>query len=299
MKTTSPTFWASFVTLLQVPGLLAESTATTTPTASTTTTSEELSCTASLITTLCDYSEPFRAVASSGKGYCWDYCNDNQPCDFVIFAAGNPYTGTGTCWVYPGESFDESKGTTDGCDHQYLSVYGKPECEEPSTTIPGACTATASPSAVASVCGYPAPENCFNDCIASSGAPDCLSRCAESDSCNYVVFNPHGETNSPYEPGNCWIYEDGEYDAGNTESCGSEGPEQYVYSNLCPKPSTTVSSSSRPTATESNDDSATESDDESAGIADAVEDEDDENAASAPVALCFTIMMVVGLAMLL
>lgn len=297
MKTT---FWAPLIALLHVPGLLAEPTATVTTTASTTTTSEEPSCTASLITTLCDYSEPFRAVASSGKGHCWDYCNENQPCDFVIFAAGNPYTGTGTCWVYPGESFDESKGTTEGCDNPYLSVYDKPVCEGPSTTTPGACSATASPSAVASVCGYPAPEDCFNDCKASLGATHCLSLCAQSDSCNYAVFNPLGETNSPYESGNCWIYADGEYDAEAAEACGSEGPEQYVYDNVCPKPST-VSTSTPSATTESDADSATGDADSSSGNADFAngDAEDDDSAAPASFIVSLSSLMAAGLAMLL
>lgn len=61
-------------------------------------TPEVSSCTANLITTLCDYKEPGSAfaVASSGKAMCWEYCNEHQPCNFVIFVAGNPYTGTGT-----------------------------------------------------------------------------------------------------------------------------------------------------------------------------------------------------------
>lgn len=307
MKTTPLRFWASLIALLRVPGLLAKptATATATSTASSTTTSEEPSCTASLITTLCDYSDPFRAVASSGEGHCWDYCNENQPCDFVIFAAGNPYTGTGTCWVYPGETFDESKGNTDGCGNPYLSVFDKPVCEGPSTTTSGACTATASPSAVASICGYPEPEDCFNDCVASSGAANCLSLCAESDSCNYVVFNPRGETNSPYEPGTCWIYAEGKYNAGDADTCGSEGPEQYVYSNVCPKPSKASSSShsAATESTESDDASATGStgsDDASAtGDADEINAGDEEDAASAPVALSLTTLMAVGLAILL
>ena len=55
-------------------------------------------CEASLITTLCDYKDPLpgTSVASSGKKMCWEYCNENPPCSFVIFAAGNPYTGTGS-----------------------------------------------------------------------------------------------------------------------------------------------------------------------------------------------------------
>lgn len=295
MKATQLRFWGSLIALLHVPGLqvLAEPTGTATTTATTTTTSEEPSCTASLITTLCDYPEPFRAVASSGKGHCWDYCNENQPCDFVIFLAGNPYTGTGTCWVYPGETYDASKGTTEGCDNPFLSVYSKPVCEGPSTTTPGACAATASPSAVASVCGYPEPETCFYDCKASTGASHCLSLCAESDECSYAVFNPRGETNSPYEPGTCWIYPDGKYNPEEAETCDT--PEQYVYRNPCPKPpkpSTTTSSSSHSPTSSSADGSAT-------GNADRSEAGDNDSAASVSVALSLTTLMAVGLAMLL
>jgi len=296
MKTTPLRLGVSLIALLHIPSVIAEPTVTATTT-TTTTTSEEPSCTASLITTLCDYPEPFIAAASSGKAYCWDYCNENPPCDFVIFAAGNPYTGTGTCWVYPGETFDEAKGTTDGCSNPYLSVYGKPECKDdaPSATVPGGgCAATASPSAVASVCGYPPPDDCFDSCKASSGAVNCLSLCAESEACSYAVFNPLG-TNSPYAPGNCWIFADGEYDAGKAGTCGSESPKQYVYNNVCPKPSTVSSSS--PSATSGSDGgSATKSDNASAtGQGDKVEAKNNNSAASAPVALSLSSLLAVGL----
>lgn len=316
MKSTPSRSWAPLIALLNVPGLLAQPAATATATESATATSETPSCTASLITTLCDYADPFRAIASSEEGekYCWGYCNENQPCDFVIFAAGNPYLGTGTCWVYPGESFDESKGETEGCSNQWLSVYAKPECEAPTTTASYSCSATASPSPVASVCGYPPPtEDCFYDCKASSGAPHCLSLCAESESCNYAVYNPLGETNSPYEPGNCWTYSEGKYNEDDAGSCGSDGPEQYVYKNDCPKPpKPSTSSRSASTATESDGDSPTsaanrseagDEDDNSptadADRSEAGDDEDEEDAASAPAALSLSALMAAGLAMLL
>jgi hypothetical protein len=126
-------------------------------------TPEVSNCTANLITTICDYKEPGSAfaVASSGKAHCWEYCNSHQPCNFVIFAAGNPYTGDGTCWLYPDEQFDKNAGK-EGCD--FLSVYDKPTCAQPTPTV-GACTATASPSAVASICDYPTPDdNCWSTC---------------------------------------------------------------------------------------------------------------------------------------
>lgn len=294
MRYTALQSGASLLALLSAPEVLAKPTATTTSTASATTTEEEPSCTASLITTLCDYADPFRAAAISSVEHCWDYCNNNQPCDFVIFAAGNPYLGTGTCWVYPGETYDESKGTTEGCSNQYLSVYDKPSC--PSTpTSSGACEATASPSAVAEICGYPPPKECFYDCKASSGAPHCLSLCAEADSCNYAVYNPLGETNSPYEPGNCWIFADGEYNEEDAETCGSEGPEQYVYKNVCPKPKPSkASSSAQSSATDADDESATAQADRS----EAGDNEDDEDAASVPAALSLTTFVALGLAML-
>ncbi|KAI6778533.1 uncharacterized protein J7T54_005057 [Emericellopsis cladophorae] len=305
MKTTPLSFWASSIALLHVPGLhvLAEPTITSDPTAATTTatTSEEPSCTASLVTKLCDYPSPFRAVASSGRSHCWEWCNENQPCDFIIFLPHNPHLGDGTCWWYPGESFDESKGTTEGCGNPYLEVYDKPVCEGPSTTTSGACAATASPSAIASVCDYPTPDDdCWSTCTASSGAVDCLSQCAESDDCSYVVYNPRGETNSPYEPGTCWMYPDGEYNPEDAGTCGSEGPEQYVYENVCPKPSkasTSLSSSTPPSATGSDGDSATAEAD--GAEADRAEAGDIEDTASAPVALSLTGLLTVGLAMLL
>ncbi|UKZ52903.1 hypothetical protein TrVGV298_006689 [Trichoderma virens] len=165
------------------------------------------------------------------------------PCNFVIFAAGNPLTGTGTCWLYPGESFDVSAGSSD-CANPYLSVYGQPVCPGSGTPTSGNCAATATPTAVASVCGYPTPpDNCFSTCTASEGASDCLSQCAKADSCSYIVFNPHNPDNSPYSLGTCWMYPSGSYDAGAATTC-SGPPEQFVYNNVCPKPSPSSSSAS-------------------------------------------------------
>jgi hypothetical protein len=212
--------------------------------ATTTSSAAAATCTASLTTTLCSYPEPdvAFAIASDSRASCWDYCNDHSPCNFLIFNPGNPYTGTGTCWLYPGETFDASKGSSN-CTNPYLSVYSKPVCSGGSatTTTSGACTATATPSAIASVCGYPAPDDCFHDCVASSGAPNCLSYCAEADSCSYVVFNPRGGSTSPYASGTCWIYANGTYNPESTTTCSGD-PEQFVYKNLCPKPSASSSS---------------------------------------------------------
>lgn len=204
-------------------------------------TPEVSNCTANLITKLCDYKKPGSAfaVASSGKAHCWEYCNSHQPCNFVIFAAGNPYTGSGSCWVYPDEQFDKSAGQ-EGCD--YLSVYDKPRCAEPTPTS-GACKATASPSAVASICDYPTPDDdCWSTCTASGGATDCLSQCAQSDSCSYVVFNPRNEALSPFSSGTCWMFPNGTYDASKAGTCDGK-PEQYVYQNPCPKPASPSTSS--------------------------------------------------------
>lgn len=220
--------------LLCAPSVLGQVTGTAAkPTATT------KDCTASQITSLCDYPTPGAAfaVASDGRPFCWQYCNDHPPCNFVIFLAGNPYTGTGTCWVYPGQDFDASKGSSN-CGNPSLFVYDKPVCAggNPDTTAPGACAATASPSAVASVCGYPEPpDNCFDSCYASEGASDCLSLCAKADSCSYAVFNPHNPDNSPYSSGTCWVYPNGTYNAESAATC-SGAPEQYVYKNVCPKP---------------------------------------------------------------
>lgn len=227
MKSTS--VWA--FALSCAPAVFAQ--ATTTTDASATTTSPEPSCTASLVTTLCDYPDPELAVASSGKEHCWGYCNKNQPCDFVIFRQGNPYTGTGTCWLYPGKTFDASAGSTSGCSNPYLSVYSKPTCSGGSPTT-GGCAATASPSAVAEVCNYPAPEDCFYTCYASSGAGNCLDICAKADSCAYAVFNPRTESLSPYSSGTCWVYTNGTFDPSAATTCSGK-TEQYVYNNACPK----------------------------------------------------------------
>lgn len=237
-------FWAS-VALSALPRAFATTTepTTTTATVTTTSTSATHSCTASLITELCDYKSPgIFAVAEDSVASCWDYCNAHPPCDFVIYRTGNPYLGTGTCWLYPGQSFDESEGTT-GCS--ILSVYDKPVCASPTTTTTtGACTATETPTAVASVCGYPTPDdNCWSTCSASSGAVNCLSQCVEADSCNYVVFNPHNDDNTQYGPGSCWMYPNGTYNAADATTCSGDA-EQYVYKNPCPKSSSSINSKS-------------------------------------------------------
>lgn len=206
-------------------------------------------CTANVIATLEDYKKPVSgtAVASSGRANCWEYCNKNPPCNFVIFARGNPYTGSGSCWLYPGETFDKSLGK-EGSD--YLTVYDKPVCKgDPTKTTEGACAATASPSAVAAVCDYPTPEdNCFSTCHASGGPVSCLSKCAESDSCNYAIFKPRTANNSPYQDGTCWMYPNGTYDSTKAGTC-SGAPELYVYNNPCPKPKpSSTSGASGPSA---------------------------------------------------
>ena len=237
------TLYGLLAALLGSPAVLAEVAAKQTTSATATTTSAAPSCKASLITKLCNYPEPGSnfAVASDGKASCWEYCNSHQPCSFVIFAAGNPYTGTGTCWLYPSETFDATKGDSD-CGNPYLSVYGKPVCSTSNPTSSGACAATATPSAIASVCGYPTPpDDCFNSCSASEGASDCLSQCAKADSCSYVVFNPHNSDSSPYAPGTCWIYPNGTYNPASTTHCKGH-PNQFVYENKCPKHTQTTSS---------------------------------------------------------
>ncbi|KFA55937.1 hypothetical protein S40293_08851 [Stachybotrys chartarum IBT 40293] len=282
-------FWAS-TALLLVPSVLAESTETSATFSTTTSTAP--SCTASLITTLCEYTEPGPefAVAIESRDSCLDYCNEHPPCDFVIFAAGNPYTGTGTCWVYPGETFDASAGNTD-CGNPYLSVYGKPVCTGTPTATP-VCAATSTPSAITSVCGYPTPDDCFTGCIASSGAVDCLKSCVEADSCSYVVFNPRNPSNSPYASGTCWVYPNGTYVAEAATSC-SEGPEQFVYTNPCPG----ISSSSSPLSPATTSGSETASGTSSAT---AVQEfaTNDENSAPA-TAVSLSVPIAVGLIILL
>lgn len=230
-------FWASLALTL-APTILAQESPATPTSDGTPTASTAPSCTASLITTLCDYPSPGPefAVASSSKESCWAYCNAHQPCSFVIFAAGNPYTGTGTCWLYPGETYDASAGSASGCSNPYLSVFDKPTCAGGTPTSDGgACAAAASPSAIAQVCGYPAPETCFSTCIASEGASSCLEQCAKADECAYAVFNPRTESMSQYSSGTCWIYTNGTFEEGKTTPCSGQA-EQFVYENKCPKP---------------------------------------------------------------
>ncbi|PCH02531.1 Hypothetical protein PENO1_035140 [Penicillium occitanis (nom. inval.)] len=230
-------FWVSVALFsLQARAVPTESVAISAT--STTSTATAPSCTSSLIASLCSYPEPGPefAVAIDSRASCWDYCTAHPPCNFVIFSAGNPITGTGTCWLYPGENYEATEGSSN-CANPSLSVYSQPMCAGGSATAAaGACAATATPSAIASVCGYPAPSDCFDDCIASAGASDCLSQCAKAESCSYVVFNPENPGNSPYTSGSCWIYPNGTFSAGSVTDCSGD-PKQFVYNNSCPKPS--------------------------------------------------------------
>lgn len=274
--------WASIA--LFAPHALAIS-ATVTTSASATSTSTAPTCTASLIDTLCDYPEPdiAFAVAEDSRASCWDYCNDHQPCSFVIFYPQNPYLGDGSCWLYPGESYNASAASTD-CSNPFLEVYNTPVCTgTATTTTTGGCAATATPTPIASVCDYPAPaDDCWDDCYASSGAPNCLSLCAEADSCSYVVFNPRGGSTSPYASGTCWVYADGSYNASAAGTCSGDA-EQFVYNNVCPKPSSSLSSSSA-TATGTNSASTTSSATGSSvtAAADSVKNSIKKNSASGP-----------------
>ncbi|KAJ1328104.1 hypothetical protein MN608_07440 [Microdochium nivale] len=207
------------------------------------------SCTADLLGEFCDYPKPpgdgLFAIATDGKAGCWEYCAKNQPCDFTVWVEANAELDRGTCWVYPGQSFDASLGSTAGCANKYLKVYGKPSCTGlPAPTPIGTatapvleCAATASPSPIAKVCNYPTPKDgCFYSCSASSSSAACLSQCAQAASCAFAVFNPSDPTFSPHSSGSCWMYPEGEsYDPSAAGTC-SGVPEQYVYENKCPKP---------------------------------------------------------------
>lgn len=230
---------AASLALLQASTAVAQAT--------TTTAAARPSCTATLISSFCTYPEPGPefAIAADGAESCWQYCNANQPCDFVIFAGANPTTNTGTCWVYPGQQFD-ADASTNTCGSPHLDAYSKPVCvppndATPSSTAVAACAATASPSAIAEVCGYPAPGDCFEGCTASTGASDCLSQCASAADCAYVVFNARNPSNSAFASGTCWMYTSGSYDAGLVAAC--DGTQQFVYENKCPKPSPAPASS--------------------------------------------------------
>jgi hypothetical protein len=297
MKITS--LWATSA-LLFAPSALAQGTPTSESSASTS--SAEPSCTASLIAELCDYPSPGPefAVASSGKNHCLSYCNDHQPCDFVIFAAtGPPSVGSGTCWLYPGKTYDESAGSTDcGGSFNYLSVYSKPECSGGSPTT-GDCAATASPSPVAEVCGYEAPETCFETCYASSGSSHCLSMCAEADACSYAVFNPRSESGSPHSSGTCWVYTNGTFDESATTTCSGQS-EQFVYENPCPKPSSSQSPSSSASSSSAAKPTGDETENTKDGVGAASANlEPGEKESSAPVVLIPFSFLALGMAMLL
>ncbi|KAJ5128879.1 hypothetical protein N7448_002589 [Penicillium atrosanguineum] len=133
-------FWVSSALLVpRALAVLTESKATSaTLTAST---AAAPSCTSSLTISLCSYPEPGPdfAVAIDSRASCWDYCKAHPPCNFVIFSAGKPNTGTGTCWLYLGETFDASKGSSNSANPS-LSVYSQPVCAGGSaSTIAGAC----------------------------------------------------------------------------------------------------------------------------------------------------------------
>ena len=179
--------WALNAALLHAPAsVLVQAVAVETSAMPTSTsTSTVPSCTASAIATVCDYPSAAQgfAVASSGEAYCWQHCSENPPCEFGIFNLGNPYTGAGSCSFYPGETYDESKASTD-CPDPSLYVFDQVECAGGNSTAATgtgtgtgtACTATETPSAIASVCGYPPPpDDCMGSCYASADAVQCLS----------------------------------------------------------------------------------------------------------------------------
>ncbi|KAJ2976103.1 hypothetical protein NQ176_g5144 [Zarea fungicola] len=172
----------------------------------------EGTCTAKLSTKLCDYDKSnLLAAAAGSRNGCWSLCDSEKygPCSFVIFLPGNPYLGTGTCWLYPGDKFDSTKGTDQGCGSPFLEVYDKPSCTggpaKPSVVCPAATgpSPVASPSPVAAICGYEAPENdCWDSCYASSGSTDCLNLCGKADDCEFAIFNALNEPKSPWMSGN-------------------------------------------------------------------------------------------------
>ncbi|ATY65781.1 hypothetical protein A9K55_001517 [Cordyceps militaris] len=209
------------------------------------------SCTASLITTLCDYPSPGPySAAIENKESCWRYCQEHGPCNFVIFAASGSPWGGGTCWTYPGLVFDASKGQPgSSCSFAYLSVFDKPTCTGvapgPADRVPSECSAAvATPSARAAVCGYPTPpDDCRSSCTASGGVSDCIAQCAlrAEEACTYAVFNPSDPAYLANSPGSCWMYPAGAYDAALGKTCSGDTPEQYVYDNPCPpRPSPTT-----------------------------------------------------------
>ncbi|OAA72822.1 hypothetical protein LEL_08606 [Akanthomyces lecanii RCEF 1005] len=250
MKTTTM-FW-TVAGLIRAAAAVPAQASSETPTP--TTSGPAPTCTAALVTKLCDYPQPGPDFAKAyDKESCWQYCNRHGPCNFVIFAAGNPNTGSGTCWLYPGETFDASKGRESGCANPYLSVYDKPTCTGGASTgpgngVPSQCSAAvATPSSQAEICGYPTPpDGCFAGCAASRSASECLAQCAKADACSYVVFNPGNPSKSPYSSGNCWMYPEGTYDSSKGETCSGK-PDQYVYNNTCPRPSPTTSKASSST----------------------------------------------------
>ncbi|KAH7028027.1 uncharacterized protein B0I36DRAFT_246458 [Microdochium trichocladiopsis] len=233
--------------LAAVSSVLASPTGVSDNDAPSTTTTSASSCTAPLIAELCDYPPPenagYFAIAASGPSTCWEHCAKNAPCNFSVFLLNNPYTGTGTCWMYPGQSYNPAAGQADGCTRKSLSVYGQPTCSDPeqpiggTNTAPPACAATASPSPVAKICDYPPPpDGCFNSCAASASSAACLSQCAQSDSCAFAIFNPGNEPLDPNYSGNCWMYPEGAvFDPKLAGTCKGDKPEQYVYQNTCPK----------------------------------------------------------------
>ncbi len=231
------------IALLRVLAVLAQTTSTFA--ASGTTSSAAPSCTApsSPVSAAIRHQVPNSPSPAMVEPSAGTIAMPIPPATLSSSPLATPYTGTGTCWLYPGESFDASAGSSD-CANPSLSVYSQPVCSgNGAPTTSGACAATATPSAVASVCGYPTPGDCFSTCSASGSASDCLSQCVKADSCSYVVFNPHNPSNSPYASGSCWMYPNGTYDAGAATACSGQ-PEQFVYENLCPKPSPSSSSAS-------------------------------------------------------
>lgn len=205
----------------------------------------EPTCTANLVTKVCGYENTVLAAAEGSREGCYELCDSEKygPCKFAIFSPGNPYLGDGTCWLYPDESFDPAKEQDKGCGNPYLEVYDKITCQNnPKQTPTALCPAAASPTPVAKVCGYKAPEDCDTTCIVSTGQTDCLNRCATADECAYVVFYTNNDAKSPWMSGNCWIYKDGKFDPKAVTAC-KDKPDQYVFDPACPKVTKTATAS--------------------------------------------------------
>ncbi|KAH7303174.1 hypothetical protein B0I35DRAFT_447084 [Stachybotrys elegans] len=213
----------------------------------------ERHCQAELLAERCMYDMPDQEdLIVSDFDFCMAYCHRSSDCNYFIWTGDMTLSGVHQCWLYPGEEYDERSGSIGSCGE---FVYDKPHtCEGYPAEDYCAVPADLDELVIADmVCGYPAPDDCGDNCQVTTDARKCLDLCADADECNYAVFNPSSASGLLEDSGDCWIYSNGTYDNTLVEMCGSN-ISQYIFKNPCitlPDPSSFAASTTAPTTASS------------------------------------------------